>query len=234
VTRSAWGRRWLPVLASGFIRTLRRTLRLTWENDGVVRALHRAGRPYVHAFFHDQLLLMTYAYLGQSYGRTLAVLSSRHRDGEYVSRTLERFGHLMVRGSTGGGGAAALVEMIRHLRAGRDAAFATDGPRGPRHRVQIGVVEAARLGRAPIVPVAFAASRGLRLRSWDRFFVPQPCARGVFVYGDPIPVDARADRDTMERIRADLERILEALTTRAEALAAGARAEANAGLGGKA
>jgi hypothetical protein len=234
VTRSAWGRRWLPVLASGLIRTLRRTLRLTWENDGVVRELHRAGRPYVHAFFHDQLLLMTYSYLGQSYGRTLAVLSSRHRDGEYVSRTLERFGHLMVRGSTGRGGAAALVEMIRHLRAGRDAAFATDGPRGPRHRVQVGVVEAARLGRAPIVPVAFAASRGSRLRSWDRFFVPQPFARGVFVYGDPISVEARADRDTMERIRADLERILEDLTARAEARAAGARAEAIAGLGGKA
>ncbi|HEV8200061.1 MAG TPA: lysophospholipid acyltransferase family protein [Candidatus Polarisedimenticolia bacterium] len=234
MTRSAWGRRWLPVLASGLIRTLRRTLRLTWENDGVVRELHRAGRPYVHAFFHDQLLLMTYSYLGQSYGRTLAVLSSRHRDGEYVSRTLERFGHLMVRGSTGRGGAAALVEMIRHLRAGRDAAFATDGPRGPRHRVQVGVVEAARLGRAPIVPVAFAASRGSRLRSWDRFFVPQPFARGVFVYGDPISVEARADRDTMERIRADLERILEDLTARAEARAAGARAEAIAGLGGKA
>lgn len=234
MTRSAWGRRWLPVLASGLIRTLRLTLRLTWENDNVVRGLHGAGRPYVHAFFHDQLLLMTYSYLGQSYGRTLAVLSSRHRDGDYVSRTLERFGHVMVRGSTGRGGAAALVEMIRHLRAGRDAAFATDGPRGPRHHVQIGVVEAARLGRAPIVPVAFAASRGSRLRSWDRFLVPRPFARGVFVYGDPIPVDARADRDTMERIRADLERVLETLTTRAEALAAGARAEAIAGLGGKA
>jgi len=102
---------------------------------------------------------MTYSYLGQEYGRRLAVLSSRHRDGEYVSRTLERFGHVMVRGSTGRGGAAGLKEMIRHLRAGRDAAFATDGPRGPRHQVQIGVIEAARLGRAQVVPVAFASSK---------------------------------------------------------------------------
>lgn len=222
MTRTPWGRRLLPILASGFIRTLRRTLRLRWENDRVVRDLHRAGRPYVHAFFHDQLLLMTYSYLGREYGRRLAVLSSRHRDGEYVARTLERFGHLMVRGSTGRGGAAGLVEMIRQLRAGRDAAFATDGPRGPRHRVQIGVVEAARLGRATIVPVAFAASGGKRLRSWDRFLVPRPFARGVFVYGDPIAVDARADRDAMERTRADLEQTLERLTARAEGLAAGA------------
>lgn len=151
---------WLgPVLASAFIRVLRRLLRFSYVNDQVVRALHREGRPYVHAFYHDQLLMMTYSYLGQERGRRLAVLSSRHRDGEYVSRTLERFGHLMVRGSTGRGGAAGLKEMIRHLRAGHDAAFATDGPRGPRHRVQIGVIEAARLGGAPVVPVAFACSK---------------------------------------------------------------------------
>jgi len=224
MTRTAWGRRVLPVLAAGLIRGLRRTMRLRWENDGVVRGLHQDGRPYVHAFFHDQLLMMTYSYLGQGYGRRLAVLSSRHRDGEYVARTLERFGHLMVRGSTGRGGAAGLVEMIRHLRAGRDAAFATDGPRGPRHRVQIGVVEAARLGRAPIVPVVFAASRGRRLDSWDRFLVPRPFARGVFVYGDPIAVDAKAGRAVMEATRADLERVLEGLTGRAERLADGARA----------
>ena len=222
MTRSPLAQRGLPILASWFIRVLRGTMRLTWEHDAVVRGLHREGRPYVHAFFHDQLLLMTYSYLGQPYGRRLAVLSSRHRDGEYVARTLERFGHLMVRGSTGRGGAAGLVEMIRHLRAGRDAAFATDGPRGPRHRVQIGVVEAARLGRAPIVPVAFAASGGKRLRSWDRFLVPRPFARGAFVYGDPIAVEARADRAAMEQTRAALERILAGLTERAGLLAGSA------------
>ena len=145
--------------ASTLIRCLRRLIRWRWVNEGVVLDLHRQGRPYVHAFFHDQLLMMTYSYLGRPFGRRLAVLSSRHRDGEYVSRTLERFGHLMVRGSSGGGAVAGLKEMIRHLRAGLDAAFATDGPRGPRHKVQIGVIEAARLGAAPIVPVAFAASK---------------------------------------------------------------------------
>jgi len=151
---------WLmPILASGLIRSLRRMLRWTSVNESVVLDLHRAQRPYVHVFYHDQLLMMTYSYLGQAQGRRLVVLSSRHRDGEYVSRTLERFGHQMVRGSTGRGGVAGLKEMIRHLRDGRDVAFATDGPRGPRHSVQMGAVEAARLGRAPLVPVAFAASK---------------------------------------------------------------------------
>lgn len=148
-----------PALASGLIRVLRRTLRWTSVNERTVTELHSTGRPYVHAFYHDQLLMMTYSYQGQRHGRRLVVLSSRHRDGEYVSRTLERFGHQMVRGSTGRGGVAGLKEMIRHLRDGRDVAFATDGPRGPRHQVQMGAVEAARLGRAPLVPIAFGVSK---------------------------------------------------------------------------
>lgn len=147
-----------PRVASGFMRALEASLRWTSVGEAVVDDLHRAGRPYVHAFFHDQLLLMTWSYRGGTFGRRLAVLASRHRDGEYIARTLERFGHRMVRGSTGRGGASGLRGMVRCLRAGDDAAFAVDGPRGPRHVVQIGAVEAARLAGAPIVPVAFAAS----------------------------------------------------------------------------
>jgi hypothetical protein len=146
-----------PRLASGFIRLLRRLMRLTWVNEDAVLAQGRSGQPYVHAFFHDQLLMMPYSYHGARFGRRLAVLTSRHRDGEYVSRTLERFGHLMVRGSSGGGGAEGLRQMVRHLRAGMDGAIAVDGPRGPRHQAQVGAIEAARLGRAPVIPVAFAA-----------------------------------------------------------------------------
>jgi len=167
---------WLgSVLASGLIRALRRTVRWSTVNESVVLDLHRSGRPYVHAFFHDQLLMMPYSYIGARFGRRLAVLTSRHRDGEYVSRTLERFGHLMVRGSSGRGGADGLRQMVRHLRSGMDGAIAVDGPRGPRHHAQVGAIEAARLARAPVIPVAFAAGGkknsipGIASRSRIRF-----------------------------------------------------------------
>jgi lysophospholipid acyltransferase (LPLAT)-like uncharacterized protein len=169
---------WLgPILASGLIRTMRHLLRWTGVGENVVLELHRANRPYVHAFYHDQLLMMTYSYLGQRHGRRLVVLSSRHRDGEYVSRTLERFGHEMVRGSTGRGGVAGLKEMIHHLRDGRDVAFATDGPRGPRHQVQMGAIESARLGHAPLVPVALGFSK-----------------KKLFVLGTPFRFRCRSQR----------------------------------------
>jgi hypothetical protein len=43
----------------------------------------------------------------------------------------------------------------------------------------------------------------------------------VFVYGAPLEVPRRADRETMERARETLERALLDLTERAEGLAAG-------------
>ncbi|HKQ97350.1 MAG TPA: DUF374 domain-containing protein, partial [Candidatus Polarisedimenticolia bacterium] len=93
-----------PPVASAFMRALHATMRWTTVNEAVVTDLHRARRPYVHAFFHDQLLLMHWSYRGAGFGRRLAVLASRHRDGEYIAGTLERFGHRLVRGSTGRGG----------------------------------------------------------------------------------------------------------------------------------
>lgn len=207
-----------PILASGLVRSIRLLVRWTRVGEETVLSLHRQGRPYVHAFYHDQLLMMTYSYIGRRHGRRLAVLSSRHRDGEYVSRMLEKFGHIMVRGSTGRGGVGGLKKMIRHLREGNDAAFAVDGPRGPRHQVQMGAIEAARLGAAPIVPVAFAASRAKKLRSWDAFQVPWPFSRCVFIYGDPIMVHRDADRGVMEEARRSLQEHLDCLTARAQAL----------------
>ena len=211
----------IPACAALLIRGLRLLIRWTTAGEESVVQLHEQGQPYIHAFYHDQLLMMTYSYLGRRWGRGLAVLSSRHRDGEYVARTLERFGHVMVRGSTDRGAVSGLRKMIRHLQAGRDAAFAVDGPRGPRHRVQPGVVEAGRVTGAPIVPVAFAVSRKKVLRSWDVFQIPLPFSRGIFVYGRPMIVPLHARRQELEVFRCALQERLNELLEQAERLIGG-------------
>ena len=54
--------------------------------------------------------------------------------------------------------------------------------------------------------------------SWDRFIVPYPFSRGVFLWGDPIRVDRDADAVTLERIRLELETALSSLSSEAEAM----------------
>lgn len=208
----------VPPLASFLIRLTRRTMRVRHVGRDVLQRVRAGGRPYIHAFWHGHLFLMPYSYEGPG----ISILISAHTDGELIARTMGWFGHQSIRGSTTSGGAAALRQAVRAVRDGRDLGFTPDGPRGPRHQVQMGVIQAARLGRAPIVPVAFAASRCRRLGSWDRFVVPWPFSRGVFVYGEALEVPSGASLQEMETARRELESRLNEATARAEALATGA------------
>jgi lysophospholipid acyltransferase (LPLAT)-like uncharacterized protein len=194
------------------IRALRSTMRLRHVGREPLEARERAEQPSILAFWHGRLLLMPYCYRR---GR-IAILISRHRDGELIARTMGWFGHRSIRGSSTRGGAAALRESLRLLRQGWDLGFTPDGPRGPREKVQMGVILAARMGRVPIVPVAFAARPARRLSSWDRFLVPLPFSRGVFLYGVPMEVPHGAGPEDLERYRAGLEAEMQRLTSEAD------------------
>ncbi len=188
-------------LASGIIRALRATLRIDYRNRAALDAARGPRRgPYILSFWHGRLLLMRYSYPGER----ITVMISRHSDGEIIARTMSRFGIHSTRGSTTSGGSSALREVVRRIGDGWDAAFTPDGPRGPRHVVQPGVIEAARLSGRPIVPVSFSA-RGRTLGSWDGFLVPRPFARGVFLYGEPLHIPRRARGEELEELRRTLE-----------------------------
>src|SRR2546429_3550367 len=149
--------------------------------------------------------------------RRVAVLASRSRDGEIVSRYVARFGLATIRGSSSRGGAGALRQLVATVRAGEDVAVVPDGPRGPRRQLQPGVVTLAALTGAPIVPLAFAARPARRLASWDEQLVPWPFARSVLVLGETIAVPRDADR---ERTVKEVERALNDTTADADRLVA--------------
>jgi lysophospholipid acyltransferase (LPLAT)-like uncharacterized protein len=163
--------------------------------------------------WHGRLLL-----LPALYGRRgIHALTSRSRDGEIVARWIRRFGLVPVRGSSSRGGGEALRALTRVLRDGRDVVVVPDGPRGPREVLKPGVIVLARLSGAPIVPVAVGASREWRLRSWDEFRIPQPFARCVVRFGEPIRVPRTADRAAAEAARKEVEAALRGLTWQVDA-----------------
>jgi len=54
------------------------------------------------------------------------------------------------------------------------------------------------------------------LNSWDRFLIPRPFSRGLFVYGAPILVPREADEASLEAIRLEVERSLNEVTRTAD------------------
>lgn len=123
------------------------------------------------AFWHGQQLMMPLAYRG----RQARILISQHRDGELIYRIVKRFGFGAIRGSTTKGGQEALRQLIRSGQQGVDLVITPDGPKGPRHIVQPGVIALAKATGLPIIPLTFGCSKkksfpvGINLWSRIRF-----------------------------------------------------------------
>lgn len=201
-----------PRLGYAYIRLLHATMRFEFRNAEALERAREGGRSYILAFWHSRFVMMPYAYPGTR----MVTLSSRHRDSLMLARVMQRFGIEQAWGSSTRGGVAGLREIVRRIRSGYDAGFTPDGPKGPRRRVQPGVIAAARLARCAIVPVAFSARPARRLRSWDRTLLPRPFSRGLFLYGDPMRVPRGAGDETQEEYRLELERTLDRLTDQAD------------------
>lgn len=204
-----YGRAFPPVAAT-LIRGLKSSWNLRAHGREVVERFAVEDQRYVHVFWHAHILVGIFSYVGPK----IMVMISRHRDGELIARTIERFGNLAARGSTTEGGSAAFRELVRAVRSGVDIAFTPDGPRGPARKVQPGTIAAARALGIPIVPIVAGADRAWRLNSWDRFLVPKPWARVLLAYGEPLVVERG---DSVEEGAARLERAMEALAAFADA-----------------
>jgi len=205
-----------PVL-SGYVRLVAATSRTQYEPRALTDDL-RAHRPFILAMWHGQFMML--AGLNQPDVKVSAMVS-RHGDGALVAGALSRFGIGLIRGAGAGGrkrdrgGAHALRAALRALEAGTIVAMTADVPRARARSAGLGIITLARLSGRPIIPVAAATSRRLTLNTWSRMAINLPFSRLAFVAGDPLFVRADASEAMLETARRDVERALDAVTTRA-------------------
>ena len=160
-------------------------------------------RPWVLAFWHGT----QWPLLAWRRRKRTVVLVSLSRDGGLQARALAMAGLRVVRGSTSRGGARGLAALVRAMKSEKaDAAFAVDGPRGPRGVVKGGAVVAARSTGAVLVPITGRGRRALVLsRSWDRFALAWPFSRVDVILGAPVdPLVSSDARQEIERSLNDL------------------------------
>ena len=223
-TRPALKYRVIGVLGAALVWLICKTMRITIIGRERADSVRGGGGRVVFALWHAELLLLSYVHRFQR----VQVIISQHGDGEIIAQVTRRLGYGSVRGSTTRGGMRALAGMIRKAAAGYDIAFTPDGPRGPRHVVQPGVIYAAQRSGLPILPIAGCASRQWAFKSWDRFQVPKPFSKGYAIYGEPISVPREATDEEIEQYRLQLEDALNQLSAHVEQIACrGDRLEAS-------
>lgn len=178
--------RFVPPLASRLIRWTGNSLRLDIRGREHVEEIHRRGGRVIYVFWHGSQFLPAWAFSGEP----ITILSSPSVDGRMQADILQRLGYNIITGSSSRGAVGALKGLIRELDDGRDVALAVDGPRGPYHKAKPGLHLLARRTGAWVVPLAGEVDRYFESgRSWDRYRLPKPLARGVFLIGKPFRAD---------------------------------------------
>lgn len=158
----------------------------------------RAGR-CIYVAWHDSILGLL------SIRTPIDVLISQHADGELIAQTCGFLNIGVVRGSTTRGGAQAGLQIVRS-RARRHLLITPDGPRGPRHQLQMGALALASMTGMPLVLVAIGHPFAWPLKSWDRLNLPCPWSMILGVLSEPIHIPPRLSRAELELYRGRIER----------------------------
>lgn len=128
---------------------------------------------YIYAIWHESILFAT------TFRALIHVLISQHADGELIAQVCRYLRFKVVRGSSTRGGAQALLALM-DVSQYSHLLVTPDGPRGPRRKVQIGLIFLASKTGLPIIPCGIGYEKEWRANSWDRFAVPKPFSK---VYG---------------------------------------------------
>ncbi len=211
--RHPWLIRLAAFITGILLRVWLATLRVRVRSaDGRQHPTDPSVDRFIYAFWHESLLAPAKI-------RTKAqIMISQSRDGEFIAQVCRHLGIGVVRGSSSRDGAVGLLDMLRD-GDGLHLALTPDGPRGPRRKVQSGVVLLASCTGLSVVPVGIGFTRAWRARSWDRFAVPLPFSTLVGVLGEPIEVPRQLDRGQLAQVRVQVETAMLESTQAAESWA---------------
>jgi lysophospholipid acyltransferase (LPLAT)-like uncharacterized protein len=144
--------------------------RVRWHNRELFDQLDKSDKGWILSFWHENVLIIPWLLRK----RKITCMVSDSRDGEYIARCGQVFGNQVVRGSSSKGSAKATRSALRILKQQQVLAITPDGPRGPAHKLQSGVVWLGALSGAPILPFHIEVNRQWRFKSWDGQKLPKP------------------------------------------------------------
>jgi lysophospholipid acyltransferase (LPLAT)-like uncharacterized protein len=170
---------------------------------------------YVLCVWHDALLVPTFA-APDWLRKRCCCLVSQHRDGSYLADAMSWLDFKTVRGSSRKGAAEALREMITDT-AGYHIIVTPDGPIGPRRQMKVGAVYvASQTGRA-LVPGAFVAKRGWRIKGrWTDLLVPCPFTTVYIIVGEPVKIPQGVTRNELTSYVDAAQRAMDDLNAEAD------------------
>lgn len=189
--------KWRTTVFPWFARPLSIVMRVYWRSvrmrvtgEEHILPLIEADERFIPCCWHQrQVFVISYLRRMRAKGLRPGALVSPSKDGELAARLLGHLGVTAVRGSGRRSGALALRDLYSAIRASDVCPLITpDGSTGPPREFKPGAIMLARLSGTPVVPVSYACTYGIKLRTWDRLLLPLPFTRVQIVIGEPVPL----------------------------------------------
>ncbi len=186
-------------------------------NREIIFEAARNKTPLIITFWHNRLMMVPFATrepkkLFSKYN--VMTLASRHGDGYFVGRIMERFGLISIYGSSQGGRKSSrgidlksFRKIFDGLKNGYSLGLTPDGPRGPNQKINGEIVNIARISGAGILAMSYSCSRFKQLNTWDKFQIPLPFGTLCFYFDSkPLYVAKNASAQEVEMIKIAAEK----------------------------
>lgn len=199
---------------AGWVRLCQRTAK--WQDDGFDHlATALKDGPIILVMWHSRILMAPVHLEPHAH---LTTLHDPSPAGHLAGAMQARFGMRSVAMSAKASNQGASREVLKRLKSGEPVGLTADGPLGPARVLKSAPLDWARVARVPVFFYAFATSRQWRAKSWDNMLIPRPWGRGMAAVARwEAEVPRKADPETLEALRQDMEASLDALQARVDA-----------------
>lgn len=173
---------------------------------------------WVYSTWHDNVITASWVMRNQH----ISVMLSESFDGELMARVLAGMGYGTFRGSSSKSSTRVLLQGIRLVQKHKTIAVIPDGPRGPRHVLQPGVLAIAQKSGCPLIPLhVHATAEWTFQKSWDEGRLFKPFSIVVWRYGPPFYVTPDLRGEAFIKRTADFHQAMtdNAMMVQAEAAA---------------
>jgi len=172
----------LGLLGFIYIYIVKITSQIKHKNKFIPENFWKNKKPFILAFWHNQLLMITFSW---EKNKKLNILASGHSDGQFGAIIAKYLGAnvLTISDKKRKINIRPIFDLLKNNSY---IGITPDGPRGPKEKVSDGVIKIAKKSNVPIIPMGFWSSRNFTLKSWDSFLITYPFSKCVFSWSDPI------------------------------------------------
>jgi hypothetical protein len=191
----------LGLLVSIYIYIVKITSNINYKNNSIPEYFWKNDRPFILAFWHSQLMMISFSWKTQE---NINILASGHSDGRFGA-IVGKYFNLNNIPTYDKNKNILLRPIFNLLQQKKYIGITPDGPRGPKEKVSEGIIKIAKKSNIPIIPIGFWSSKNFQLKSWDSFLITLPFSKCTFVWGKPIEVS----KDLKDKNILDFQNLLQ-------------------------